>query len=140
MYHNSSPEVIYTAFTTSSTLLIVFTVMSLRKFGTKISTKDFSLGDHSFANVGPLYIKPCKIAWRSMPSHPHICPSKRSPPLTWGRCAKQCWDILRGRFVVVIDLEAHVLNKDYVHCPILGMEDKVCDFFSLLAVDNSPQS
>ena len=46
--------------------------------------KDFLLGDHSFANVGPLYIEPCKIAPQSMPSHPHVpcLPFKEVPSLT----------------------------------------------------------
>ena len=46
--------------------------------------KVLPLGDQSFVNVGPLYIEPCNIARRSMPSHPHCCPSKSSPPLTGG--------------------------------------------------------
>jgi hypothetical protein len=42
------------------------------------------LRDQSFANVGLLYIEPCKIARRLMPSHPHFCPSKSASPLTGG--------------------------------------------------------
>ncbi len=105
-------------------------MVSLRKLRgkkwTKISTKDFLLGEKSFANVGPLYIEPCKIAPRSMPNHPHV------PPIDRGWCAKQCWDVLGGQFVVVVDLEAHVLNEGDILRPILGGEDKGRDCFSLL--------
>jgi hypothetical protein len=58
MYCKISPNVNHTALTASSTLLIVLTMVCSRKVQgkkrRKISLKDFSLGAHSFANVGPL--------------------------------------------------------------------------------------
>ena len=86
MYRNSSPKVVFTAFVASSALVVALRMIVSRKLRgkkwTKMSTNDFSFGDHSFLNVGPLYIEPCKIARRSMPSHPHVCPSNRpSPPM-----------------------------------------------------------
>ena len=49
-----------------------------------------------------------------------------------GWFAKQCWDVLRGRIVVVINLKAHASNKGNILHPILGMEDKVRNCLSLL--------
>ena len=59
-------------------------------------------------------------------------PFKDAPPLDRGQCAKHCWDALGGQFVVVVDLKAHVLNEGDILHPILGVEDKFCDFFFLL--------
>jgi hypothetical protein len=57
---------------------------------------------------------------------------RRGPPPDRGRCIKQRWDVLGGRFIVVVNLKPHVLNEGDILRPILGMEDKVRNFFSLL--------
>ncbi len=46
-------------------------------------------------------------------------------------------DILGGGFAVVVDHETHVPNEVNILCPILGIEDKVCNFFAILVDCNS---
>jgi hypothetical protein len=65
-----------------------------------------------------------------MPSHPHSCPSKSAPPIDRGCVTRR--NILRGEFVLVVDLETHVPNKGNIFRPILCIEDKVRNFFSPL--------
>jgi hypothetical protein len=52
------------------------------------------------------------------------------PPIDRGCVASR--NILRGGFIVVVDLETHVPNEGDIFCPILCMEDKVRNVFSPL--------
>ena len=80
-------------------------------------------------HIGPLYIEPCNIARRSMPSHPTPA-LPRVPPIDRGCLTSR--NILRGGFVDVVHLKTHVPNEGDIFHPILCVEDKVRNFFSLL--------
>jgi hypothetical protein len=57
------------------------------------------------------------------------------PPIDRGCVASR--NILRGGFVVVVDLKTHVLNKGDIFRPVLCVEDKVQNFFSpLVSIDS----
>ena len=61
---------------------------------------------------------------------PPLLPLQECPPIDWGCIASR--NILRGGFVVVVDLETHVPNEGNIFRPILCIEDKVCNVFSPL--------
>jgi hypothetical protein len=54
----------------------------------------------------------------------------KSPPLNLRRVGR--WDVLRGGFAVVVNLETHRSNEGNIFCPIMGIENEVRDGLVLL--------
>ena len=131
MYRNSSPKVICTAFAASSLLLVARCVYDgcLKKISGEEVDKDVN---KRLLIRGPLVCKRWSVVHRALQDC-SVIDAVPSPCLPFkGGGAKQRWDVLEGRLVVVVDLEAHVLNEGNILRPILGMEDEVHDFFSPL--------
>jgi hypothetical protein len=96
-----------------------------------MSTKDFLGGSNSLQTLAGCTSPPRSPARWPIPSQPHSCPSLRPPPqpkqrLVVGR------DVLGGGFVVIVHLESHDPNKGNVFCPILGLENEVCNLLARL--------
>jgi hypothetical protein len=77
-----------------------------------------------------LYIAPPSVARWSIPSHPHSCPLLRPPPQP-KQSRIGCRDVLRGRFVVIVDLKEGDIFR-----PILCVENEVCDRLVCLVRDD----
>jgi hypothetical protein len=66
---------------------------------------------------------------------PPLLPFQECPPIDRGCVASR--NILRGGFIVVVDLETHVPNEGDIFRPILCVEDKVRNVFSpLIDIDS----